>query len=303
MAGRHAGTGALRQFTRAGLTFDVTDTGPTDGPPVILLHGFPTNRTSWDAVAAILNNAGFRTLAPDQRGYSPEATPPGRLSYRSVELVRDAIALMDAVGADTGHVVGHDWGGFVTWALAAAIPERISGITVLSTPHPAALSYSLRSSAQLLRSSYMGFFQLPGVPEAILGRRLPALLRNTGLPAADAERYGRFLSRPGALRGALNWYRGMALPDRRSRGIHVISLPTTYVWGSRDRFLGRRAAELTRSWVGAPYRFVELDENHWLPERAPDRVAAEILAGLGGSRSADQPDGAAPGGGPTAPAG
>ncbi|PPF61862.1 alpha/beta hydrolase [Clavibacter michiganensis] len=267
-------------YSRSGLTFDVSDTGPLDAPTVVLLHGFPANRHSFDRVAAVLNQAGLRTLAPDQRGYSDAARPRRRRDYRAVELQRDVLALIDAAGVQRVHLVGHDWGGAVAWMLGASAADRLMGLTVLSTPHPAALVRSLLTSTQALRSFYMLVFQLPWLPERLLRGRLASLLEGMGLTPSVAASYSRFMAKPGRLTGGLNWYRGIVLPDRRSRGDGRVTVPTTYIWGNGDQALGRRAAELTRSFVAAPYRFVELDENHWLPENAPDVVARAVIAGV-----------------------
>lgn len=267
-------------YSRSGLTFDVSDTGPLDAPTVVLLHGFPANRHGFDRVAAVLNQAGLRTLAPDQRGYSDAARPRRRRDYRAVELQRDVLALIDAAGVQRVHLVGHDWGGAVAWMLGASAADRLTGLTVLSTPHPTALVRSLLTSTQALRSFYMLVFQLPWLPERLLRGRLATLLERMGLTPSTAASYGRFMAKPGRLTGGLNWYRGIVLPDRRASRKRRVTVPTTYIWGNGDQALGRRAAELTRSFVAAPYRFVELDENHWLPENAPDVVARAVIAGV-----------------------
>lgn len=266
--------------TRAGLTFDVTDSGPLDGPVVLLLHGFPANRRSWDGVVPTLHAAGFRTLAPDQRGYSPGARPQGRGAYRMAELVRDALAVADAAGAERFHVVGHDWGGFVAWNLALVAPQRLTRLTAVSTPHPSAMRAGMLTSTQALRSWYMAFFQLPRLPERFLEDKVVAFLRAGGVPLAIATSYAARMSEPGALTAALDWYRGAWLPggSPMAAADPAVRVPTTYVWGRHDDALGRRAAELTRRYVTAPYRFVELDEGHWIPEVAPERLAREILA-------------------------
>ncbi len=126
----------ITTFSRDGLRFDVTDEGPLGGDVVVLLHGFPTDRTSWDRVAARLHEAGLRTLAPDQRGYSPGARPSDRDAYRLDELVADVLALIDASGRERVHLVGHDWGGALAWLVAGNHPTRIASLTVLSTPAP-----------------------------------------------------------------------------------------------------------------------------------------------------------------------
>ncbi|MFB9732332.1 alpha/beta fold hydrolase [Ornithinimicrobium kibberense] len=269
-------------FTRDGLTFEVLDGGPEDGEVVVLLHGFPQDATAWDRVSPLLHAAGLRTLAPTQRGYSPGARPRRVTAYRISELVADVVALLDAAGVERAHVVGHDWGGGVAWALAAAHPDRVASLVVLSTPHPSALAWAFRHADQGRRSWYMLAFQLPVLPERGLARMLRSGgLRRTGLPDQDARRYAARLGRAGALRGPLNWYRAALRPARDGRGglrVGPVAVPTTYVWGTRDPFLGRAAAERTARHVRGDYRFVEVDAGHWLPERQADAVVREVLA-------------------------
>ncbi|WP_127131040.1 alpha/beta fold hydrolase [Georgenia sp. SYP-B2076] len=269
----------LRQFRRGRLVFDVRDEGPVDGAPVVLLHGFPQDGTSWDRVVPSLHGAGLRTLVPDQRGYSPGARPLERAAYRLEWLVADVLALLDAVGAPRAHLVGHDWGGGVAWAAAAAHPGRVASLTALSTPHPRAFLRSMAGSTQLLRSWYMGFFQLPRLPEAVVGPRLEASLRGSGLPAEDAARYARRMAEPGALTAGLNWYR--AMPLSRAAFPSAVTVPTTYIWGRDDFALVRRAAELTAEHVEGTYRFVEIPAGHWLPETEPEELAELIVEQAG----------------------
>jgi pimeloyl-ACP methyl ester carboxylesterase len=265
----------VEQFTRTGLTFPVRDRGADDAPPVVLLHGFPQDAGAFDAVSTALVDAGRRTLVPTMRGYAATARPGGRSAYRTGELVDDLVALLDAAGLDRVHLVGHDWGGAVAWAAAARFPDRLSGLTVLSTPHPAALTASMLRSLQGLRSWYFAFFQLPWLPELVTGATAHGMLRRSGLPAADADRYAAALADPAARTAAINWYRGLPLSAQPAE--QRITVPTTYVWGRRDPFLGRVAAERTAGFVTAPYRFVALDAGHWLPEREPAAVAAAVL--------------------------
>ncbi|MBP1239717.1 pimeloyl-ACP methyl ester carboxylesterase [Frigoribacterium sp. PvP120] len=270
----------LTRHHRDGLVFETTDSGPAEGEVIVLLHGFPATRASWRDVVPRLEAAGLRCLVPLQRGYSPGARPRGRRAYRSTELVADVVALLDEAGVDRAHVVGHDWGGAVAWKLAAEHPDRVASLTVLSTPHPAALAASLTSSLQALRSWYMVAFQLPWLPEALLRRRLASVLRGTGLPAERAEEYAGAMRDSRALTGAIAWYRALWLPGggaRPSLATGRVTVPTRYLWGRHDTALGRRAAELTTRHVSGPYRFVELDEGHWLPEVAPRVVAQAVL--------------------------
>jgi len=288
----------LRTFERDGLVFDVRDEGPADGEVVVLLHGFPQDATAWDQVVPHLHAAGLRTLAPDQRGYSPRARPAGRDAYRLREVVADTIALLDAAGAERAHIVGHDWGGAVVWAATARYPERFSSAVVVSTPHPAAIGHATTHGLQALRSWYIGLFQLPVLPEIVVPPGLGVALRASGLPDDRTEHYMRRMREPGAFSAALGWYRALGsglartLPrllnprDARSANDGARERPhwegpTTYVWGRGDVALGRAAAEHTGRFVRGEYRFVELDAGHWLPETRPVDVAEAILERAG----------------------
>jgi pimeloyl-ACP methyl ester carboxylesterase len=263
------------------MVFDVRDGGPPDGEPVVLLHGFPQDCTAFDRMAPALHSAGLRTLALDQRGYSPGARPVGRPHYRLRETVDDVLALLDAAGLDSAHVVGHDWGGAVAWALGGWHPDRVRTLTALSTPHPAAMQRAWLTSDQGLRSWYMGFFQLPFVPETVLmargGAALRRMLRKGGLPPERADHYVDRLQEPDALSAALNWYR--AIPWSVRDRVGTVRVPTLHVWSTGDTFLGRAATEATARFVDAPYRLEVLDDvPHWIPELAADRAAELVTA-------------------------
>ena len=281
----------MQTFLRDGLRFDVTDRGPHDGPAVVCLHGFPQDSTSYDEVAPLLVERGMRVLAPDQRGYSPGARPTERSAYALPELVADVLALLDTAGVDAAHVVGHDWGGAVAWALAGRHPDRVLSMTALSTPHPRALQSAALRSSQGVRSAYMALFQLPWLPERVAladgGHLLRSGLRASGLPARLADHYAERMSEPGALRAALAWYR--AIPASRGYGAGRIRVPTGYLWGSRDPFFARAAAEGTRQFVKGPYTVRELpDAGHWLPETRPADVAEMVLEVAAGAASRAQ---------------
>jgi pimeloyl-ACP methyl ester carboxylesterase len=187
----------------------------------------------------------------------------------------DVLALLDAAGLTSAHIVGHDWGGAVAWALAGRRPDRVRSVTVLSTPHPAALLKSFRASSQGLKSWYMLFFQLPVLPEKLILRTLEESLTKTGLPVDFAAHNAARMAEPGALTAAINWYRAMPFSFRSPQGRSKV--PTSYIWGRRDYFLGRYAAEATADYVRGAYRFVELDGGHWLPETHPAEIGALIL--------------------------
>lgn len=272
-------TDRITEFTNDGLTFDVSDDGPANGLPVVLLHGFPERRSSWRRVAPYLHEHGLRTLAPDQRGYSPGARPGRRSDYRVRRLVGDLVALVERVGQPV-HLVGHDWGASVAWSAAALRPDLFRTLTAVSVPHPAAFVEAWLTSSQLVRSWYMGLFQLPWVPELAArrsgGHFERGLLRG-GMTAADVDRFRAEIVQDGALPYALNWYRAIPFLDPGATG-RKVRVPTTHVWSDQDVALARRGADRTEDWVDAPYELIVLEGvTHWIPTQAPRECATAIL--------------------------
>jgi pimeloyl-ACP methyl ester carboxylesterase len=232
-------------------------------------------------------------LVPAQRGYSPRARPPGRRAYQVTELVADAIALADAAGVDRFDVAGHDWGAPVAWAMAANHADRVRTLTAVSVPHTKAFLDAARHG-QALRSWYMGFFQIPWVPEQlILGRRGALgrrMLEATGLPPDLAADYISHLSAPGALTAALNWYRALPTELGSAGQPARVAVPTLMVWSDGDSFLGRWGVERTAHYVDGPYRLEVLKGvSHWIPETAPDLLADLMIDHLGVVRPASGP--------------
>jgi pimeloyl-ACP methyl ester carboxylesterase len=271
----------MEHFRRDGLTFNVRDAGPPDGPVVVLLHGFPQHHDSWNAVIDRLTAQGYRCLAPNQRGYSPGARPTRRRDYRMAELVADVGALIEASGAARVHLVGHDWGAAVAWAAASEMPERLATVSPISVPHPAAFAKSIATSRQGLASWYIYCFQLPRIPEWLLMRRngafaSEALRRGGQLPDA-AERDVQAMLEPGAMTAAINWYRAMFLSNSRE-SIRKCSVPTMYVWSDQDAALLPKAAHDTARYVTGEYRFEILPGvSHWIPDVQPDKLAELLL--------------------------
>jgi pimeloyl-ACP methyl ester carboxylesterase len=265
------------------LTFRVRVDGPEDGRPVLLLHGFPQTSASWAAVTPLLTQAGLRTYAPDQLGYSPGARPGEVEAYSAQNLAQITADLMTALEIPVADVVGHDWGANVAWTLAAWHSDRVRSLTAVSVPHPAAYTAAFRADPeQKERSGYIRLFWQAGKAEEVLladdARRLRRMLsggeQETGVPAEAIDEYVAVLSAPGALTAALNWYRAMSSDTR----VDPVDVPTTYVWSDGDVAIGRTAAEACASHVTGDYRFVELpDVTHWIPEQAPDQLATAIL--------------------------
>jgi pimeloyl-ACP methyl ester carboxylesterase len=269
------------QIEARGLTFDVYEAGPTDGPPVLLLHGFPQDHREFDLILPRLHAAGLRTYALDQRGYSPGARPAAVADYRLSEPTADAVAVLDALGVQQAHVIGHDWGAHVAWLLAARHPERVRTLTAVSVPHPRGFAVALNNQpSQRLRLAYMGVFRSRVAERLLLGIDGTALRRMMRPIGVRAGQYATAMREPGRLTGALNWYRALSVDQLKDVG--KITVPTTYVWSDGDPAVGRPAALATATWVEADYRLVTLRGiGHWIPEEAPQALADVVLARIG----------------------
>jgi len=285
---------AVRQVEVADeLTLDVAEQGDPDGRALLLLHGFPQTHRCFDALARRLLPHGLRLLAPDQRGYSPGARPAEVAAYGISELTHDALAVLDAYGIESVDVVGHDWGAVVAWNLAARHPNRVRTLTAVSVPHPKAMDAALADEhgEQRERSAYIRLFRMPGKAEEVLLEDGAHRLRSIYSPLSESavEPHFRVLSDPAALTGALSWYRAMKVQD--SATLPDVTVPTTFVWSSGDPAIGRTAAEGCDRYVTGPYRFVELAGiSHWIPDQAPDELAAAVLDRLNLSEGSDRPE-------------
>jgi epoxide hydrolase 4 len=261
------------------------------GPPVILLHGFPENWTSWRWQFAPLMDAGFSVWAPDMRGYNESDRPTGRQAYHLRHLVKDVASIVRATGHQRAHVVGHDWGGVVAWTLAGDHPDLLDKLVILNAPHVDIFLDKVRRPPQMFRSAYVLFFQVPGVPEWTLSAWNYRLLRKSfarlsgragAFRDADVDHYVRGLSAPGALTAALNYYRANVRPGplaeaRRAR----VEAETLVIWGDRDPALGVELLEDLHT-VAPRARVHHIpDAGHWVQNEAPEevnRVMVEFLS-------------------------
>jgi len=255
------------------------------GPLVLLLHGFPECWVAWRNQMPALARSGFRVVAPDLRGYGKSDKPEELDAYRIEVLARDVARLVEALGEERAHVVGHDWGGAVAWMFAMWHPDRLDRLAILNAPHPARLSAALKGPRQILRGSHALFFQVPWLPEALLRAGDFFMLRR--LFRHDPERTGAYADEdieqivaaarePGALTGMLAWYRAMIQRPTHTRW-KPIDKPVQVIWGEKDRYLLREIAEPEREWV-PDLRFAPIPEaSHWVHADAPDRVNALLL--------------------------
>ncbi len=275
----------LEQITiKPGLTFDALTSGVSGAPLVLLLHGFAESMNCWRAQAAALTAKGFRAIAPSQRGYSPGARPDvdEPANYHIDHLMDDAMAMVGACGYGDQrfHLVGHDWGGSIAWALADRYPQRIASLTVLSRPHPNAFNRALLmpDGEQAQRSRHHKAFLEPDAADVVLADNAKWLrdrLAANGVPAAAIEQHLAVLGNKPAMEAALAWYR--ARGAIRSP-IGPIRVPTLYIWGDADDTVGRAAAEGSEDFVAAPYRFEVLPgAGHFAADQMPDRVSELLL--------------------------
>jgi pimeloyl-ACP methyl ester carboxylesterase len=275
------------EIEAGGLTFTGRACGPPEGRRVLCLHGFPQTSWAWREQLWALGHAGFRAVAPDQRGYCSGARPSETSDYATEHLIGDVIALADAMEMERLDLVGHDWGGLLAWIVAERLPDRVRSLSVVSTPHPLALRHALSGvdPDQAARTGTTVSLQEPDVPERLLlgpgadGSGLRRMLRETGLDDGDAEMYVAALSEPGALTAALNWYR--AMDPSVLAGLEPVRVPTMYVWSTGDASTGRLAAEGTREHVQGAYRFEVLEGvSHWVPETAPQQLSDLLVRHL-----------------------
>jgi epoxide hydrolase 4 len=269
-----------------GVTLHAVEAGPADGPLVILLHGFPEYWYGWRHQIGPLAEAGYRVLVPDQRGYNLSARPGDLDAYRLDRLAADVVGLIAARRRDTASVVGHDWGAAVAWWLGLRHPSWLDRLVVVNLAHPAVMArHLLGDPRQLLRSSYLFFFQLPRLPEALLRARdwraLTRGMQGAGRPDTftDAElaRHCEAWSQPGALTGMLNWYRAIVRRPPRLPADPRVAVPTLIIWGARDRFVRRQLAAPSAALCDDA-RLVLIEEGtHWVQHEEAAQVNRLLL--------------------------
>jgi pimeloyl-ACP methyl ester carboxylesterase len=268
-----------------GLDFNLAEAG--DGPPVLLLHGFPDSWRLWRHQISALADAGHRVIAPDLRGFGDSAKPQTVEAYRMRALVTDVVGVLDALGVERADVAGHDWGASLAWVLAMFVPDRVSRLAAVSVGHPRA--YAAAGLEQWRASWYMLWFQFPGVAERELRADDWAFFRrwawNGAAPGQDpdADRQVAGLSRPGALTAGLNWYRANIDPasfvaDGEGSSLPPVSCPTMGIWTSDDFALTESQMIGSERFVTGPWRYVRLDGvDHWVPVHAPERLSQLLV--------------------------
>lgn len=274
--------------------------GPPDGDLLVMLHGFPEFWYTWRCQLPALAAAGYRVVAPDLRGYNRSERPHGTSAYRLETLAADIEGLVSGLGYEEASLVGHDWGGVVAWATAME-SDVVARLAVLNAPHPIEYVRGL-AGEQALRSWYAAFFQLPRLPEAVIGaddcRAIGTVLREgPAEPDAFTEReiarFRRAARRPGAMESMLNYYRAFARHTVRDRlgerlpliggsfdSVAPIAVPTLVCWGERDATLSTDRLDGLSGYV-EDLRIERFPEaSHWVHRDRPERVTAAIRGHL-----------------------
>ena len=266
--------GALSELIDAnGLQFFVRDQG--SGTPVILLHGFPDTGDLWRNQVPALNQSGFRTIVPDMRGRGRSSKPESVSDYRLSSIVRDVTGILDALGIQRAHVVGHDWSAAVAWLLAALAPERVDRLVTISVGAPGAAGKPTLEEFQ--KGWYRLLFLFEGTAEELIQRDDWYLFRLFLGGANDTDAYVKALSEPGALTPALNWYRAN-LPVQallgRSGGpqVPMIKADTLGIWSTGDLYLTEEAMTRSEQRVQGRWRYERFEGSHWIPLDQPDRL-------------------------------
>jgi pimeloyl-ACP methyl ester carboxylesterase len=273
-----------------GIRMHVVSAG--QGPPILLLHGFPDTHDVWRKQVGVLAAAGFRVIAPDLRGYGQTEAPPHVHDYAMKLLCADVLALLDALGIDKVRLVGHDWGAAIGWQLSTHAPERIERFVALSVGHPAALAHA--GLGQQLRLSYVIGFLMPGLAEHTLKFSNWLFVRKFTRDRTQIGYWRRSLRPPGRLTAALNYYRANILlglsrhrPADAGRVPVAVQVPVMGVWSDGDLMLGERQMRESERFVQGGFRFERIDgADHWLQLTAPDKLNALLLDYFGSPYSA-----------------
>ena len=256
--------------------------GQEERPLVVLLHGFPVTSAMWLDLIPALVETGYRVVAFDQRGYSPQVRPEGVNQYVVSQMVSDVFAVADVVGEESFHLVGHDWGAGVGWGVVLANPGRIISWTPLSIAHPAAFGAALLNDPdQQSRSGYFALFTTPGIPETLFTFNNFWFLKGIfeDMRAEKTDEYINVFSEPGALTAALNWDRANFGGNQIVNEVqdNDVTVPTLFIWGNEDEAVGRLGTELMADYMKGPYSIIEVNAGHWLISESPEQVIDPIV--------------------------
>lgn len=264
-----------------GIKLHTVQAGPKSGAPVILLHGFPEGWYGWRKQIPALVNAGCRVVVPDQRGYNLSDKPKGVRNYTVNVLVDDVLGLIKALDYEKVNLVGHDWGGEIAWELAISHPERLHKLGIMNVPHPAVMRKFLRRDfEQMRRSWYVGFFQLPWLPEKLLSvndframiRGMRETAKQNTFTNEDFEKYKEGWSQPGAITSMLNWYRAIVQHPPKMIEDPRVKVRTLMMWGMKDFALTHRLARPSMDYCAEGNLILFPESTHWVQHDAAGEV-------------------------------
>jgi len=264
----------------------VVQAGPRDGPLVVLLHGFPEYWAGWHRQIGPLAQAGFRVAVPDQRGYNLSDAPKGVQAYRLDELAKDVTGLLDALGRETCCLAGHDWGAAVGWHVALTNPRRVTRLAIHNVPHPRVMMAFLRKSLrQMIKSWYIGFFQIPGLADWSLRRdgyrsALSSLVHSSRpgtFSDADLAQYRQAWTNSGGLTGMINWYRALLRYPPPAPRDDRLPMPVLVQWGKLDRFLSHEMAEASLALCDQGRLIFYEDATHWVQHEKAEQVSQALV--------------------------
>lgn len=278
---------AIRFVEANGQRFELAEMDAKKGQGdhlVLCLHGFPELHYSWRYQIPLLAEMGYRVWAPNMRGYGASSKPEGVDAYRLNTLVQDVAALIDASGAKNVTLMAHDWGAIIAWHFAIKKLRPLERLIIMNVPHPLAAQREIRHWHQLKKSWYIFFFQLPNIPEYMLGRNNAEPVRQafanmaidkTRFPEDVLDIYADAAARPGALTPMINYYRALVRrPDFRDIGEGKVDIPTLMVWGEEDTAIDIRCTEDTGQWVRELTLRRLPNVSHWVQQEAPEKVNA-----------------------------
>jgi len=255
------------------------------GPLLLFVHGFPDYWYGWrHQISEFARD--HRVVAIDQRGYNDSDKPAGRGAYRTDDLVADLVCVIDQLGGGRATLVGHDWGGAVSWAFAHRHEEMLERLVICNMPHPGIFLKKVTRPPQLFRSWYIFFFQLPRLPEVALTRdhaaAIGAIFREAAQRApeeineSDIQGYRDAFLKPGVATAALNYYRNLG--GRAGGGFAPLRVPTLLIWGEQDTALGRELTDGTDRFVRNLTSHFVSDAGHFVQQERPVAVNAAIRA-------------------------
>ncbi len=278
-----------RQVQLPSIKLHIVEAGPSDGPLIILLHGFPDFWQGFESQILAFAQAGFHVVAPDQRGYNLSEKPSLVSDYGARKLAEDVVELINHFNAPKAFIGGHDWGGVVAWLVASIFPDKVIKLLVFNISHPAVMQRFLQThTKQKFKSWYMLFFQIPWLPEAYLRafnffalrRTMQKNLTQAAFMKFDFNAYIKAWGQPGALRSAINWYRAaLRFPIKPLPNQHI-QIPTLLIWGEKDPFLSKEMAQESIDLCdqGELHRFAEA--GHWVhldEEKEVNKIALRFL--------------------------